>query len=48
VEAEFEGEDGRIDAMLAWCREGPPAARVQAVEITELAPTGEQGFRVEG
>jgi acylphosphatase len=46
VEAVFEGEDAGIDAMLAWCREGPPYAKVDHVEVTEEVPTGARGFRI--
>jgi acylphosphatase len=31
VEALVQGESEAIDRMLAWCRSGPPAARVTAV-----------------
>ncbi len=33
VEALFVGAADRVDAMLALCGEGPPAARVDTVEI---------------
>lgn len=32
VEAEIEGPRAQLDAMLAWCREGPGLARVDRVE----------------
>ena len=46
VEAVFEGEDAVIEAMLTWCRKGPPFARVDRVEVVEEAPTGAEGFRI--
>jgi acylphosphatase len=46
VEAVFEGEDERVDALVAWCRRGPAAARVAGVEIAWEPPTGESQFRV--
>lgn len=46
VEAEFEGPRAAVDRMVAWCREGPPRARVDRVDVTGIAPTGEAGFRV--
>lgn len=46
VEAAFEGKKMAVEAMLAWCREGPPAARVSAVEVTWEEPRGEHGFQV--
>jgi acylphosphatase len=46
VEAVFEGPTAAVESMLAWCREGPPGARVEEVRVTDEAPTGEPGFRV--
>lgn len=46
VEAVFEGEKSAVEAMIAWCRKGPPAARVSAVEVTWEKPKGEHGFGV--
>lgn len=46
VEAVFEGSPDAIAAILAWCREGPPAARVTSVDVRDEPPTGETGFRV--
>jgi acylphosphatase len=43
VEAVFEGEPGAVEAMLAWCREGPPDASVEAVDVGEELPVGEGG-----
>jgi acylphosphatase len=44
VELEAEGERERVDALLAWAREGPPLAVVNGIEVQDLAPTGESGF----
>lgn len=46
VELEAEGAPGDVDRLVAWCREGPPRARVDAVVVTDVQTTGEQGFRV--
>jgi acylphosphatase len=48
VEAAFEGLDADVDAMVAWCAEGPPHARVDAIEVVAEPLTGENGFRVTG
>lgn len=40
VELEAEGPGGVVAQLLAWCAHGPPAARVDGVEVEELAPTG--------
>ena len=47
VEALFEGEAALVDAMLDWCRAGPPMAYVSGVEIS-IPPDSpvERGFRV--
>lgn len=36
VEAHFQGPPALVDAMLDWCRDGPPAARVEEL-ICEAA-----------
>jgi acylphosphatase len=46
VEAVFEGPRGAVEECLAWCRQGPPGARVAGVEVEWEPPRGEQGFRV--
>lgn len=35
VDAVVQGEEDAVVALIAWCREGPPAARVDDIEITE-------------
>ncbi|QYZ79469.1 acylphosphatase [Methanofollis formosanus] len=47
VEAVFEGEAEGVEAMLGFCRRGPPAARVTGVEVADEAYAGEfVGFAV--
>lgn len=41
VEAVFEGEEGAVNEMLAWCRKGPPLAKVTKVSATTELFTGE-------
>lgn len=48
VEAVFEGPDAQVEAMVVWCREGPPSARVDEVESWKEEPSGQEGFRVAG
>ncbi|MDE2180933.1 MAG: acylphosphatase, partial [candidate division NC10 bacterium] len=43
VEAVFEGDKSAVEAMIAWCRNGPPTARVNGVEVAWEEPKGEQG-----
>lgn len=33
VEAVAEGERARVEEFVLWCRRGPPAARVDDVEV---------------
>ncbi len=46
VEAVFEGAPAAVDEMVAWCHDGPPRARVAAVEVREELPTAEPGFAI--
>ena len=46
VEAVFEGPPSAVEALVAWCRDGPRLARVQRIELHEEAPEGLAGFEV--
>ena len=47
VEAVFEGDDEAIEAMVAWCHRGSPAARVSDVDTFEETVSGEfDRFRI--
>lgn len=48
VEACFEGQAERVEAMIAWCRQGPPLARVQDVRVVDEPPAGDPEFRISG
>jgi len=41
VEAVFEGDKDCVDALIEFCRRGPPGARVTRVEVTWENYTGE-------
>lgn len=41
VEALFEGDRDRVDAVLAWCKEGPAHARVSDVNVDWEAYAGD-------
>jgi acylphosphatase len=43
VELEAEGERPALEALVAWCRRGPPAARVSDVRASWSAPRGDLG-----
>lgn len=47
VEVVLEGGSDVVDRLVEWCRTGPRWARVDAVEVTEEEPTGEDGFSIE-
>ncbi len=47
VEAFLEGEKTKVEQMVAWCRQGPPSARVDRVEVRYGEFRGEgEGFEV--
>ncbi len=41
VETVFEGEERAAQAMLEWCREGTPPARVSRADVVDETATGE-------
>ncbi|MFC6953051.1 acylphosphatase [Halorubellus litoreus] len=46
VEAVFEGPEDAVEAMLSFCHDGSPAARVDDVDVEYGDPEGVDGFRV--
>ena len=46
VEAVFEGAPDAVEALVAFAREGPTAARVDSVDVEEQAPEGLTDFHV--
>lgn len=54
VEMEAVGPRQKVDALLAWCHKGPPAAKVDAVQIilqnqlNEDAPEQNPNFEIVG
>ncbi|MGD8971090.1 MAG: acylphosphatase [Desulfobacterales bacterium] len=47
VEALIEGERDKVEAMLDWCRKGPPRAVVDRVDVAWEKYSGETAdFRV--
>ena len=46
VEAEIEGTDAAVTAMLAWLGDGPAWARVRGVDVEDLEPVGDAGFSI--
>ena len=46
VEAVFEGEQRAVEALVAFCREGPRGARVDRVEMIDEPAEGISGFSI--
>lgn len=46
VEAVFEGERGRVETAVEWCRRGPPQGRVESADVRMEEPAGESGFSI--
>ena len=47
VEAMAEGTPEAVQAFVAWCRHGPPAAQVDEVQVSTVPPTGQdRGFQL--
>jgi len=45
-DVEIEAEGAQVDALLEWCKQGPPHARVDRVDVEELAPAGGDDFEI--
>ena len=41
VEAMVQGDAQAVEALIAWARRGPPAARVLEVRVSAAGPLGE-------
>lgn len=47
VLAEVQGPADAVDAMIDWCKDGPPSGRVDGVEVIDAAPvSGEMAFTI--
>lgn len=46
VAAHLEGPADAVDELVAWCRTGPPRARVDDVEVSAADAEGLTGFEV--
>ncbi len=46
VEAEIEGSLEDCQAMIQWCRQGPPLAQVRDVAVEEILVCGDTQFIV--
>lgn len=46
VYAEIEGEESLLQSMIDWCRQGPPAAGVQGVEVNAAPEKNYRDFKI--
>ena len=46
VAAHLEGDEEAVDAMVAWCRQGPPAGRVRDVTVNPAGVSGARSFEI--
>lgn len=47
VYIEAEGEEVKLDELIAWCKQGPPLARVQHCEVEQGPIEGYLGFFIQ-
>jgi acylphosphatase len=47
VEAVFEGPPESVEALVEYCRRGPPGAWVEALQVEDETPETLRGFRIE-
>ena len=43
VEVVAEGVRSAVEVLVEWCRRGPPAARVEGLDVAWEPPTGGEG-----
>ena len=41
-DVELEAEGSNIDELVAWCKQGPPAAQVDGVRVEEIELAGDE------
>ncbi|GAB3623281.1 acylphosphatase [Mariniluteicoccus endophyticus] len=46
VRLHAEGDDTAVDEFVAWCHDGPDAARVDEVQVSDVTPDGFSDFEV--
>lgn len=48
VTGHFEGPPEAVQALIDWCRQGPPGARVSDVQVSDASAEGLTRFTVQG
>ncbi|MBI1909280.1 MAG: acylphosphatase [Deltaproteobacteria bacterium] len=46
VETYLEGEEEKVEKMIEWCHQGPPAAKVKTVEVLWEKPKNFSDFSI--
>jgi acylphosphatase len=46
VTIEAEADDAALDQFVEWCRQGPPSASVDKIEIRDGTPQGFKAFEI--
>ena len=46
VEIHAEGSPDALEQFQAWCRKGPPAARVDIVKVEDIPDEGFEAFEI--
>ena len=46
VTAHFEGRPSEVEALVTWCRSGPPRADVDDLDVRDVDPEGYADFEV--
>ncbi len=47
VHAVIQGSEENCRALIEWCRQGPPRARVSGVEVTSVAEQSYDSFQIQ-
>lgn len=47
VQITATGTTEQLHQLIAWCKQGPPRARVSSVQVEEIAPHAFFGFSIE-
>jgi acylphosphatase len=42
------GDEEKLEQLIAWCRQGPPRAVIENIDVKEVPLEAFEGFRVSG
>ncbi len=46
VEIHAEGDQGNLELLIEWCRQGPPSAKVTRVDLDWITPQTMHDFQI--